>query len=172
MNNNFKSNSDKLEFRQIVLEHVKQILQISIHELRQDSKTQVSSHYTIKVFEEDTRKSYIQAIENLAYVTLPYFDDSTKKVYDDTIEIITGFDFEIIKKFKEEYDNTVKEVGDVKMSYFAVLLQLRYAKKLFIEINQLLKRLDYLKSGTFGENKKDEDETFVEDSDEDEESEE
>ena len=50
---------DKLEFQQIVLAHIKRILDISTHELRNGTQIVNAGNYTQTTFQEDTRYSYI-----------------------------------------------------------------------------------------------------------------
>lgn len=146
--------ADKLEFRQIILGHLKRILDISCHELR-DGVTIVShGNYDQTTIQEDTRFSYMQSIENLAYVLMPYFDKDMKKVYDDCIKIIGGFNYEVSEFLKVEKQKILKESKEDELSSdFIIKLRLRYAKKMFCELNLLLKRVSYLKSVVFGEEK-------------------
>jgi len=149
--------SDKLEFRQIVLSHIKRILDISSHELRDTTTTRSHGNFNETIECEDTRRSYIQSIENLSYVLLPYFDDDMSKIYDECIEMITLFSYEIKKKLKEDYDKIVSEVSkdDVSANWITEV-RIKYAKKMFVGLNQLLHRNDYLKSSIYGDSGVDE----------------
>ena len=149
--------NDKLEFRQIVLGHIKRILEISSHELRNSSREVFAPNVTHVIEQEDTRYSYIQSIENLAYVLTPYFDEKMTKVYEECIKIITSFNFEIIKILKKEFAELCKELGQEELGHpFVIAMKLKYAKKLFYNLNLLLKRIDYLKSAVYGEDTNDE----------------
>jgi len=147
-----KYNKEKADIGQIVLQQLSRILEISSHELRDTTTTILHSSYSSTTIQEDTRESYMQAIENLAYILIPYFDDIMKKVYDECIVIINAWGYEIKKEFEEEYDNVTKEITNDKIGiFFNYKVKLRCAKKLFCELNMLLHRNDYLKSAVYGE---------------------
>ena len=145
--------NDKIEFREIVLGHLKRILDLSCSEMRDGTKTVSSGNKIEVVVHEDTRISYIQAIENLSFVLLPHFDSQTKKVYETTQPILSGLHFEVKEKLKETYDKMCKDSGLEKINSksFIVQLKLRSAKELFCELNLLLHRNNYLKKSVFGE---------------------
>lgn len=143
---------DKLDFKQIVLSHLKRILEISSKELRDTTRRIESLNHTQTVEQEDTRLSYIQSIENLSYVLIPYFDDQIQEVYDKCIKIINAFSYEIKTLLKKTYDKVSAEVGKEDLgNSFVLEMKLKYAKKLFIALNLLLKRNDYLKGSLYGE---------------------
>jgi len=147
-------NPDKLEFRQIVLKHIQTILEISNKELRNKTYTTNYSNHESIVEQEDTRISYIQSIENLAYILIPYFDEKVKDIYKESIRIIDGLDFEVFDYCKTEYDKICEKFDKKDVGHgFAVMLKLRYAKKLFIALNLLLNRNDYLKNSIYGEDR-------------------
>jgi len=142
----------KLEFRQIVLEHLKKILEISSSELR--DKTIIRNHgtFTETIENEDTRLSYLQSIENLAYILLPYFDEEMKNVYDKCIKIVNNFDYEVKIILKETYEKICKDSGKKDLGKTFVLeMKLKYAKELFVALNLLLNRNNYLKTAVYGE---------------------
>lgn len=148
----FITDKDKLEFRQIVLVHIKRILDISSHELRDTTITKTFANHSETIEHEDTRFSYIQAVENLAYILVPYFDKKIKTIYYISIKIINDYGFKIKEKFNKELEELKKEYNQAQIpDYFVVEMRLRYAKKLFRELNLLLKRNDYLKSQVYGE---------------------
>ena len=95
---------DKLEFRQIVLGHIKKILEISSHELRDTTRFILHPNHTDTIEQEDTRFSYIQAIENLAYILMPYFDEPMYKLYVKSMRVINAYDFQIQKMFIQEVE--------------------------------------------------------------------
>jgi len=160
-------NQDKLEFRQIVLKHIQTILEISSKELRNKTYTTNHGNYNTTTEQEDTRLSYMQAIENLAYILIPYFDDKIKDIYEECIKVINGLDYEVCDLCKNEYERICKELNRESLGKgFVIEMQLRHAKKLFVALNLLLNRNDYLKSAVFGEAK----DEIVSDEDESEES--
>ena len=143
---------DTLEFRQIVLKHIQRILEISSSELRNKTIRRLHTEYSEVIKDEDTRISYIQAIENLAYVLIPYFDEQVSKVYHECEPIMNAFYFEIKKLLKKEYEFAKAETGREDLGKdFVIEMKLKYAKKLFIALNLLLKRNDYLRSSVYGE---------------------
>lgn len=146
------SGGDKLEFRQIVLKHLQDILGISIHELR-DSTRYINQGNNIQTIEsEDTRMGYIQSIENLAYVLTPYFDKKMNSVYPKYKEILTAFKFQMKDILKEEYKEICEGLGKTEIGNdFVIEMKLKYAKELFYQLNLLLFRNDYLKTAVFGE---------------------
>ena len=153
--------NEKIEFRQIVLGHIKRILELSSHELRDSTRYITHVNHSDKIEQEDTRFSYIQAIENLAYILIPYFDDEMLQVYERCVRIINAFGYEVKRILKKTYEKIKEDTGkDDLGNAFVLEMKLRYTKKLFIALNMLLKRNDYLKSAVYGEDK---DELGVED---------
>src|SRR3989344_6317566 len=112
----FIRDNEKLEFRQIVLGHIKKILEISSHELRDGTHITNHGNYSETITEEDTRYSYIQAIENLAYVLIPYFDKQMQDVFDECIGIINAYGFQIRNAYKEEFEGLCKDVGEANIT--------------------------------------------------------
>jgi len=148
-------NVDKLEFRQIVLGHIKKILEISSHELRDTTYTISHANFSETKYQEDTRYSYIQAIENLSFVLMPYFDKEMQKVYESCVGIINAYDFQIENAFKREIKLILKELGkeSINIKPYCLDKKIECAKALFVALNMLLKRNDYLKSAVYGEDK-------------------
>lgn len=153
MESNKFDGNEKLEFRQIVLGHIKKILEISSHELRDTTRQIAMANQTQIIEQEDTRYSYIQAIENLAYILMPYFDEDMYKLYVKSMRVINAYDFQIQKMFIQEVAQICKEVGkeNINLKPYCIDKKIEYAKKLFVELNRLLKRVDYLKSAIYGE---------------------
>jgi hypothetical protein len=96
--------------------------------------------------------SYIQSVENLAYVLLPYFDEKIEDIYKKCILIMTSYGYEVRRYLKKSYDKLNQEEANLE-KVFVINARLKYAKKLFCELNLLLHRIDYLKSAMFGEDK-------------------
>jgi|6_EtaG_2_1085325.scaffolds.fasta_scaffold06730_5 hypothetical protein len=145
-------NKDKAEFRDIVLAHIKRILEISSHELRDASREVHTGNTSLTIESEDTRIAYVQSIENLGYILKPYFDEQVSKVFEECISVIDAFGYEIKKEFAEELEEVKEESGFEKLDrYFVIEMKVKFAKKLFVELNLLLHRNDYLKSSIYGE---------------------
>jgi len=147
-----KYGQDKLEFRTIVLSHIQRILEISSHELRDQSETITRTTHSEVISREDTRKAYIQAIENLSIILIPYFDDDMKKIYKESIKIIESYVYQLEVLFEEEIKEAIEkmEIKAIPKDWF-VNKKVSHAKKIFIGLNLLLQRNDYLKESVYGE---------------------
>ena len=166
---NYNQKSQALEFKDIVLQHIKKILEISSKELKSSERILVIDNVKTYIETEDTRISYIQAIENLAYVLEAHFDKSMKEIFDKEIKWIDAFGFEILELVEDEiYKKKLKEFTDDKRDEMLLMLQVKHAKILFRGLNALMKRVDYLKSSIFGETGVEDDDTFEDDSEDDE----
>ena len=154
--------NEKIEFRQIVLGHIKRILDLSSHELRDTTFVISHGNYSETKYQEDTRVSYIQAIENLSFVLMPYFDKEMQEVYEGCVAVINAYDFQIESTYKDEIKLILKELGkeSINVKPYCLDKKIECAKALFVALNMLLKRNDYLKSAVYGEDK---DELGVED---------
>ena len=123
--------NDKLEFRQIVLKHIQRILEISSSELRDKTIVRNHGNYSETIENEDTRQSYMQAIENLAYILMPYFDDEVLVVYEKSERIINAFGYEVKRILKKTYERIKEETGKEDLgNAFIIEMKLKYAKKL------------------------------------------
>jgi len=148
---------ETLDFRSIVLRHIERILELSSSELRNKTTKVFKPNQQLYEFNEDTRISYVQSVENLAYVLYPYFDEETLTIYNDSIKVIISLEYEIIKMFEKEIEEIKKETGENKIgSNLITLLKLKSAKKLFLQLNILLNKNGYLKSTIYGESVEDE----------------
>lgn len=149
---NYPYGESKTEFRDTVLKQLEKILEISASELRDGSKSVITTSSSQIVKEEDTRISYLQAIENLAYILMPHFDEKMKPIFKETIKIINSFVFEIIEEKKKDYEKFLKATKETDLEdYYAMEIKLKAGKKLFMELNLLLKRVDYLSSSIYGD---------------------
>ncbi len=156
--------SEKLEFREIILQHVKKILDISSRELRASERILILNDSKQIIEAEDTRLSFCQSVEMLAYSLLPYFDKDMTKFYKENIIYLKGFHFEIEEKLPEgKFKEKLLKTEDSERTNIIISWEVRIAKEMFIELMGLLKRVDYLKSAVFGET---DDDVFDEDSQE------
>jgi len=132
---NFIGN-EKLEFRQIVLGHIKNILNLS---LRSNSDGRNLSLYK-------------NAIEGLSDVLIPFYDKQMNSE-------IEEFEKELIVINKENYK---REKSLCPHDYSETYGKIHYAKmkglyrNLFRKLNLLLKRNDYLKESVYGESNSEE----------------
>ena len=144
--------SEKLEFREIILQHVKKILDISSRELRASERILILNDSKQFIEAEDTRLSFCQSVEMLAYSLLPYFDKDMTKFYKENIIYLKGFHYEVIEKMPEgKFKEKLLKTEDSERTNIIISWEVRIAKEMFIELMGLLKRVDYLKSAVFGE---------------------
>ena len=119
---------DKRSFKEIVLAHLEKILEISTHEFRGGYEEQkLHGDWIEKVYVPDQRKVYCQAVEAWAFILYPHFDKSTKNKY---------------KELNEEIDKGLKkyEANEIEQDDF-VIRKLKIMKKMFLQLNLLLKEL-------------------------------
>jgi len=125
--------NDKLEFRQIVLSHIRNILNLSLRSNKDGEKLNL----------------YFNSIEALADVLIPFYDEQMNKEIEQfektLIEIQTKNNEKLRALYPADYSNRYSGI--------------HYAKKksayrnIFRKLNILLKRNDYLKSSVYGEDK-------------------
>ena len=158
----FITNSDKLSFREIVLGHLKHILELSTREFTRDYKRTVySGNGSTEIITEDNRKCYVQAVENLATVLIPYFDKTMTEKYNELCPLLEMTNYEFSSEYEKDYVKIHKDVDKFNsnpksISYswiegIFILFKLKNARILFKELNFLLKRVDYLKGSIYGE---------------------
>jgi len=121
----FITSNEKIEFRQIVLGHLKKILDISF-------KKDLDSEERITM--------YVHSIKTFSDILLPFFDIKMDTYY---------------KQYIKEYKDLRKETCDngcVKndSKYYPRVKSIH--RNLFKELNLLMKRVDYLKGTVYGEN--------------------
>lgn len=147
------NNKDGTDFREIVLNHLRKILEISSEELRVKTLFMKGPQGDIvHLGQEDTRESYVQAIEALAIVLLPYFDEKINEVYQEKSQIMNSWNFELKDLLKEHIEKVKEKTQreELPKDYY-MRLRVESARGLFKELNLLLKRQDYLKGAVFGE---------------------
>jgi len=146
MSEDFISSKEKVSFREIVLAHLKKILEISTSEFRGGyTKIVYSGNTSHKEYVPNSRKCYIQSIEALSDVLIAYFDKEMKKAEEDYNK-----KNETLKKEKEGKKST----KNLKINYQNKRVKL--ARKLFQELNLLLNRKQYLKAMVYAEEDDDE----------------
>jgi len=132
----------KIEFRDLVLEHMRKILEITSIEFRGGfEKEIIIGNQIVKEYIPDSRKQYIQSIESLSDVLLPYFDKKMKEKYKEITKKIDSLT-ENMKKKEKPTDKEIREY---------TLTKLELCRKLFQSLNLLLKRNDYLKGSIYTE---------------------
>lgn len=130
--------ASKLEFRDLILQHIKKILDITTIEFRGGYEREVVvGNQVVKEYIPDTRKQYIQSIESLSDILLPFFDDKIKEPYEiiiEKIKVLTN----VMKEKKEISDKDVRTY---------TLDKLELCRKLFQELNLLLSREEDILKG-------------------------
>lgn len=154
----WNNKSEGLDFPQIVLSHLKRILELSSHELRVSERIIVIDSQKTIIETEDFRKAYCQAIKNLGFVLIPYFDKTMKDAFDKEIVFLKGFAYQIIDEIKDkEFLKRHEEADDMEKSNLLTMLQIEHAETLFMELNGLLRRVEYLAKSVFGDSSSDDD---------------
>ncbi len=138
----FTQKKQRIEFKDLVLQHLKKILDLTTLEFRGGYiKEHVMGNVLIKEYIPDTRKQYIQSIESFSDILLPHFDKGIKKPYEYISKklkaLTTG-----MKKKKKLSDHEIRDY---------TLAKLELCRELFRELNLLLKRIDYLKGSIYEE---------------------
>ena len=128
--NTYNANQ-QLEFRQIILSHIKQILALSLR---------VNS-------DGENLSLYISSVETLADVLIPFYDKSIEtevEQFENGLQNIIKENNEKLKALNpSEYSKTYRWLFEArrKQAY----------RILFRKLNLLLKRNDYLREATYGE---------------------
>lgn len=126
---------DKFEFRQIILGHIKQVLSLTLRSDREGDKLGL----------------FINAVETLSDVLIPFYDEQMNKDFQEFQEEIKIINLENAVKLKELSPHDY---------YESYVWTYRNKKKiahrnLFRKLNLLLKRNDYLKESVYGEDSAD-----------------
>ncbi len=158
----FISKKEKLDFKDLVLQHLKRILEHSKNEFRQRKKIipPSSNMNEVIILEENEAIIFIQMVELFSYILKPYFDEKITPKYNQCIKIINLSEFDYAKEHKKEmfeaYDILVGGEKPTSIPYDQItkiltIEQLKQAKILFVELNMLLHRIDYLKGTIYSE---------------------
>jgi len=177
------SQTKERTFRDIVLSAEEKILEILAKELRLYKKIVTfgsGNRSDLVVEEEDTRESFVQAVQGLALILQPYFDEDMKKAYGDFDEMVDMISSEFLCNYREMITKTMKlhnntfenedddkRVDRTQVDSIHLKHKVRTAKIIFRELNKLLKRQDYLKNAIYGDSESD-DEVVEDDKDGDE----
>ena len=122
------SGEDKLEFKNVVLNHIKEILAQSL---------------TITQGNQEKINSYVDSVCGLADILLPFYDKKMTEAY---------------TKFEEAKEKLIKDTSDDfviknEAKYFSSIKSIH--RKLFRQLNLLMKRQSYLASGVDAEGSED-----------------
>ena len=137
----------------LVFEHIRKILELSRTELRQSVTIKTNATGDRTEINEDTRVSFVQAIESLGLVLTPFFDERMKKSWHTDGKVMGLYNYQLETRFKKEFAKHLELSEEDRMDNdFYQGIRMHYAKSLFLQLNLLLKRLDYLKDVDFGNN--------------------
>jgi hypothetical protein len=174
MENNNNFGQKERNFRDIVLKAVEKIYEILSKELRLYSNIiPFSNHRSDLVIEqEDTRESFCQAVQGLALILKPYFDEEMEEVYEGFDDLCDMYYFEFYNAYKDYINETLKlgeeflkrddtKIDKELIESMRIRFKIKSAKIIFRELNRLLKRQDYLKSAIYGDS--DESDDIIED---------
>ncbi|MDD4110183.1 MAG: hypothetical protein PHS54_01365 [Clostridia bacterium] len=163
--------NQEVEFREIILKSFQKIFEMSCRELKQQKRVLMSSttNQPIEIIEEDLRKAYSQAVENLSIMLLPYFkkEQKTKVIefYDIMNLEISSYSNKYKSKIKEffiSYGLDLENISNIdylkEITKYRIDHQLIMAKNIYTEISVLLHKNKYFKRQTFGEGDKNQDE--------------
>lgn len=126
-------------FKDIILQHLKRILELSTMEFRGGyNKETIVDNKVVMEYVPDTRKQYIQSIQSLSDVLVPRFDEDMKKSSDKIDGAIKKLEEDMEKRKEKLVDKDVRE---------CVLKKLALCRELFREINYFLYREDDFVNG-------------------------
>ena len=130
---------EKEKLKDIVLQHLKRILELSTQEFAGGYEKEVLIDNRLStVYVPDSRKQYIQSVESLSDVLLPFFDNEIKKPSDEINKRLEELD----KKMKEKEEGLIKkgmDLNDRDVRYHNKN-KLKICRELFRELNLLLER--------------------------------
>ncbi len=170
----------KKSISQVILECIEKIFEISTHEFTGGyHRFVLHGNIKEKEYVPSPREAYIQSVRNLAYILTPFFDETMSEKYKDIMKKVDNIFQEIKDKMKkqieedwvegsetqEDLNKKLKEVDnlkrDDKTNYAISQRKLKLMEDMFIEINQLLSRKDYLKGEIYVDKKDDDDDEGV-----------
>lgn len=147
----YTKQNDAVTHPTIVHELLKKIvIELSTHEFRGGYKKPViNGGVTYMDYIPDSRAEYIQAVEALADILLPQYDETMEKNYQEYDEELAN-----ISQCLEGKD--VRMGDDIHSNFTKNKLQL--VRRLFRDLNLLLKRTNYLKAKVYTEGEDEENE--------------
>jgi len=130
----------KKSISQIVMECVEKIFEISTNEFHGGYyKTVVQGNVTSREYVPSPREEYNQAVRNLHHILKPFFDGEIKKR--------AKFIFKEIRKMRIEEI----EKEEVNTCHRISQREVVWMERLFMELNFLLHRKDYLKGESYAD---------------------
>ncbi len=130
-----QSQKEKRTFKDIVLDQLHKILELSSDEFRGGyTQKQIKGNWVEEVYIPDSRKRISQAIEFFSFLLQPVYDKDMKKKS---------------KEIKKKIEDNLKDFNKEKILKDEFRInKLNLMKELFEELNYLLKRVGYLKASS------------------------
>ena len=158
--------NDSVTFPSIVMKQIQIIQQISSKELR-DGTRQIVTPIGEQIYEnEDSRYSFLQAVECLGSLLTPYFDKDTKPAYEEFLkiydmELIEALDEkEFLEDLKKRFNINVEKIKEkikmdstLKNELLLIFLneKCKLARQMFRQLIQCFKANDFLASESYNE---------------------
>lgn len=128
------------------MKHIEAINTLSTRELRVSKKIVIIDGSAIGYEEEDLRVSFIQAVQNLATLLNPEFDELMQSYYSKNIIFLEGFAYEIIDKIEDKkFIEKIKSETEDKRKDYLLFYQVQEARKMYLQLNLFLQRTNLLK---------------------------
>jgi hypothetical protein len=132
--------------KHLCLKHIEAINTLSTRELRVSKKIVIIDGSAIGYEEEDLRVSFIQAVQNLATLLNPEFDELMQSYYSKNIIFLEGFAYEIIDKIEDKkFIEKIKSETEDKRKDYLLFYQVQEARKMYLQLNLFLQRTNLLK---------------------------
>jgi hypothetical protein len=158
--------NEAVTFPSIVMKQIQIIQQITAKELRDGTRT-IITPIGEQIYEnEDSRYSFLQAVENFGSLLQPYFNEKTDTAFKNFLEV---YDAELIEALKDEdfledledrfgikkqgLKERANSDGKLKTELLTIFLneKCKSARKMFRQLVQCFKDNDYLGSESFNE---------------------
>jgi len=136
----------ELNFRSILLTHLARITKISSQEFHGGFwQDRYVGSATIHIYTPDTRQQYINSINCLSDMLLPYFDDEMTKAEEKNRQLLNDKYAELRKRMKEKGAS----VDSFNVAWSEEQQELK--RELFRDLNLFMKRKNYLELGDLEE---------------------
>lgn len=137
--------------KELVISGIKKVQDLASRELRSSERILIISGDREIIEEEDLRVSFLQSVENLSSILLPYYDQRMQKYYSENIVYLNGWFGEILNAVNDEYFKKVYEEspptstkGTINKTDVMLSLQIRKSKLLFNELMIFIQRNNIL----------------------------
>ena len=158
--------SDAVTFPSLVMKQIGIIQAITSKELRDGTRAFITPIGEQVYENEDTRYSFLQAVETLGSLLSPYFDKDTTTEFDDfeatyDLELVEALkDDEFLSDLKKRFGYETEKISDkiksdskLKTDLLIIFLneKCKIARKLYRRLIQCFKDNDFLSSESFNE---------------------